>query len=91
MKYFDWNEGKNIQLKAQRDVCFEDVVIAINEDRILDIYRHPNSKKYPGQKVFIVEINQYAYLIPFVEDEQKVFLKTIIPSRRATKHYLINR
>ena len=91
MKYFDWNVEKNIQLVEERDVGFEYVIIAIEEGRLLDILRHPDSKKYPNQKIFVVEINQYAYLVPFVEDDQKIFLKTIIPSRKATKKYLINK
>ncbi len=90
MKYFDWSAQKNEQLKIERGVCFSDVIIAINEDGILDYYSHPNSKKYPSQKVYVVNINNYAYLVPCVEDEQKIFFKTIIPSRKATKHYIIN-
>lgn len=91
MKYFDWNEEKNGQLKTERDISFEDVVIAILENRILDIIAHPDLEKYPNQKIFILEVNKYAYLVPFTEDEQKIFFKTIIPSRKATKYYIINR
>lgn len=91
MKYFDWNVEKNIQLIDERAVGFEYVIIALKEGRLLDILTHPNSEKYLNQKIFIVEINQYAYLVPFVEDDQKIFLKTIIPSRKATKKYLINK
>lgn len=91
MKYFDWNEEKNERLKAERDLSFEDVAVAITEGRILDYYPHPNVKKYPGQTVYVIEINNYAYLVPCIEDEQKFFLKTIIPSRKATKFYIINK
>ncbi len=89
MKYFDWDAGKNEKLKQERDVGFEDVLVAIEEGRILDVIEHSNKKKYPGQKVFVLEISHYAYLVPFVEDEERIFLKTIIPSRKATKKYLL--
>lgn len=88
MKYFDWSLAKNEQLKAERQVAFEDVVLAISHGGLLDIIEHPNKKKYPGQTVFIVKINDYVYLVPFVEDEKIIFLKTIIPSRKMTKKYL---
>lgn len=89
MKYFDWNEDKNILLKLERDVSFEQVVIAITSKLLLDDMKHPNPKKYPGQNMFIVNINNYAYLVPYVEDNKKIFLKTIIPSRVATKKYIV--
>jgi len=91
MKYFEWNENKNEQLKAERGAGFEDVIIAVIDGRILDYYSHPNSKKYPDQRVYAIEINNYAYLVPCIEDGQKIFLKTIIPSRKATKFYIINK
>lgn len=89
MKYYDWSEIKNIQLKRERSVGFEDVLVAITEGKLLTVLAHPNKKRYPRQKIYLVEINNYVYLVPFVEDEQKIFLKTIIPSRKATKKYLI--
>jgi len=89
MKYIDWDNQKNELLKKERAVGFEEILIAIEEGQTLDIVEHPNKNKYPSQKVFIVEINSYAYLVPFVEDKEKVFLKTIIPSREATKKYII--
>jgi uncharacterized DUF497 family protein len=88
MKYFSWNTDKNKQLKDERNITFEEVVFYIEKGWLLDIVEHPNQDKYSGQRVFIVNINNYAYLIPFVETEQEVFLKTIIPSRKATKKYL---
>lgn len=91
MKYFDWNEEKNKLLKLEREISFEEVTIAIKEGNLLDILEHPQQSKYPGQKIFVVSINNYAYLVPFVEDEQKIFLKTIIPSRKATQQYIIKR
>ena len=91
MKYFDWDEEKNAVIKSERDVSFEDVVIALEEGRLLDIVGHPNKIRYPNQKMFIININDYVYLVPFVEDDQKVFLKTVIPSRKATKKYLVEK
>jgi hypothetical protein len=88
VKYFDWDELKNIRLQAEREVCFEDVIVAINEGYLLDVVTHPNSTKYPKQQIYIVQIREYVFIIPFVEDDEKIFLKTIIPSRRATRKYL---
>lgn len=87
MQYFDWSPLKNEQLIAERNVSFEEVVMAIHEGFLLDIIEHSNQDRYPGQKMFVVRLDDYAYLIPFVEDEEKIFLKTIIPSRKATKKY----
>ena len=91
MKYFDWNVAKNEVIKAERGISFELVVNAILEGRLLDVVEHPNREKYSNQKMMIVEIDDYVYLVPFVEDDKKIFLKTIIPSRKATKHYLIDK
>ena len=87
MKYFDWNMRKNEKLREERDISFEDVLIAIDEGKLLDIIVHPDQKQYQGQKIFIVTVNEYVYLVPFIEDNKKIFLKTIIPSRKATEHY----
>jgi uncharacterized DUF497 family protein len=88
MKYFSWNNEKNQLLKSKRGVSFEEVVFHIERKHILDIITHPNQEKYRGQKIFIVNINNYAYLVPFIEGEKQIFLKTIIPSRKATREYL---
>lgn len=88
MKYFSWNSDKNNELRKDRNVSFEEVVFQIGKGWLLDVVEHPNQEKYSGQKIFIVKINDYVYLIPFVETEKEVFLKTIIPSRKATKKYL---
>jgi uncharacterized DUF497 family protein len=88
MKYFSWNEEKNELLKEERQISFEDVVFYIAQGFLLDILEHPNQEKYQGQKIFVVQIDEYAYLVPFVEGELEIFLKTIIPSRKATKKYL---
>jgi len=88
MRYFSWSEEKNELLKEERQVSFEDVVFYIELGFLLDVLEHPNQEKYKGQKIFVVQIDDYAYLVPFVEDEHDVFLKTIIPSRKATRKYL---
>jgi len=88
MKFFSWNEEKNELLKDERQVSFEDVVFHISQGFLLDILEHPNQDKYKGQRIFVVEIDEYAYLIPFIEDEREIFPKTIIPSRKATRKYL---
>jgi|SRR5215471_10134768 len=88
MKYFAWDEAKNDKLKAERGVGFEDVVFHIERGDVLDIVEHPNRERYPSQRLFVVRRDDYVYLVPFVEDEKFIFLKTIIPSRQATKRYL---
>ena len=88
MKYFSWNEEKNELLKEERQVSFEEVVLYIELGFLLDVLEHPNEEKYKGQKIFVVQIDDYAYLVPFVEDDHEVFLKTIIPSRKATRKSL---
>jgi uncharacterized DUF497 family protein len=88
MKPFDWNEQKNKLLKQTRGIGFENVVNAINEGHILAVLDHPNSAKYSGQKVYIISINNYVYSVPFVENKETYFLKTIYPSRKYTKLYL---
>lgn len=88
MKYIDWDEGKNAKLKAEREICFEDVLTAIDDGRILADKEHSNKLLYRRQRVLVVEIDHYAYLVPYVEDDDKIFLKTIIPSRKATRIYL---
>lgn len=88
MTYFSWSEEKNQLLKVERQISFEDVVFYISQGFLLDVLEHPNQEKYQGQKIFVVEIDEYAYLVPFIEGDQEIFLKTIIPSRKATRTYL---
>ena len=88
MKYYEWNDEKNEQLKRLRGISFEQVVLAIASGDLIDRLRHPNPGKYPNQMVFLVRIEDYVYSVPFIEDDEKVFLKTIIPSRKATKQHL---
>ena len=88
MKNINWDTEKSLKLKELRGICFEDIVYYIEKGDILDDYQHPNQKRYSGQRVMVIGINSYAYLVPYVEDENEIFLKTIIPSRKATEIYL---
>lgn len=88
MKYFDWDKNKNKILIKERTISFEMIVAYIQEKGVLDKVKHPNKKKYPHQYMYIIEIDKYVYIVPFVEDEEKIFLKTIIPSRKFTQKYL---
>ncbi|MBD3307964.1 toxin [candidate division KSB3 bacterium] len=88
MKYYNWNTDKNEQLMKERGVSFERVVILLNQGHLLDVIAHPNQERYPHQRMFILEMDGYCYLVPFVEHDEEIFLKTIIPSRKATKKYL---
>ncbi len=89
MKKFKWNTEKNELLAKQRGITFEEIVQRIESGTKVIETDHPNKKRYPNQKILIVDIDGYAYLVPFVIDgEDSLFLKTIIPSRKATKKYL---
>ncbi len=88
MSYFNWNNEKNQKLKEERGICFEEIVLEIEKGHILDILKHPNQTKYKNQKIFVIKAHNYVWLVPFVESEAEIFLKTIIPSRKATKKYL---
>lgn len=88
MKPINWNEEKNKWLRETRGISFEEIIVYIIENKIFKTTLHPNQKKYPGQKIFCIEINEYIFLVPYVEDDEKIFLKTIIPSRKATREYL---
>lgn len=87
MLCYDWNQEKNEKLKAERGICFEEVLEAIVSEGLLDTLDHPDQIKYPNQKIYVVRAMSYVYLVPFVRDETKIFLKTIIPSRKAKKYY----
>lgn len=88
MKYIDWDKIKNETLIKERGISFESILVLIQEEKVLEVIDHPKQKSYPNQKIFIVLIDNYAYIVPFVEDKEKFFLKTIIPSRKMTKKYL---
>jgi len=88
MELYDWNDEKNEWLKRVRGITFEDIVYYLAHNGLLDIIEHPNKERYPGQRIFIVDVEGYACLVPFVEEGEAIFLKTIIPSRKMTKLYL---
>ncbi|MBT2326782.1 hypothetical protein J7E62_31215 [Variovorax paradoxus] len=88
MKSFRWSPEKNDVLRADRGVSFESIVVAVESGGLLDILAHPNQTKYPKQRVLVVAYDGYAYLVPFVEEDDYFFLKTVIPSRKATRDYL---
>ena len=85
---FDWSAEKNLQVTEQRGVSFEVVVSAIEQGSLVDVLEHPNQERYPGQQIYVVEIDEYIHLVPFVtQTDGTRFLKTIIPSRKATRDY----
>lgn len=88
MKQFDWNQEKNEWLRAERGVVFEEIVYHLQHGGLLDVIGHPSQETYPNQRIFIVNVEGYACLVPFVETDDGIFLKTIIPSRKMTKLYL---
>ena len=87
MKPFAWSPEKNAQLMAARNLCFEAVVIAIDAGDLLDVLQHPNQQRYPGQSVLVVRLQGYVHLVPYVEDAEHLFLKTIIHSCKAHRQY----
>ena len=89
MKPFRWNHDKNETLKKERSISFEEIVLAIEADGLLDELRHPNPEKYPNQSILVVALDCYVYLVPYVEEQDYFFLKTVIPSRKATRDYLL--
>ena len=91
MKRFNWSPEKNQQLISERGVSFEDVIFYLLQGNVLDDVSHPNPDKYPGQRMFVLNIDDYIHLVPYAESSEEIFLKTIIPSRKATKDYLGDR
>jgi hypothetical protein len=87
MRPLRWSHEKNRTLKKTRQVSFEEIAHHIEHDEVLDVRRHPNDERYPNQKIFIIEHADYVYLVPFVENDEEIFLKTIIPSRKAKKEF----
>ena len=88
MKPFRWSPEKNEQLQLDRGISFENMVVAVESGGLMDILAHPNLAKYPNQKMLVVASDGYAYLVPFVEEDDHFFLKTVIPSRKATRDHL---
>jgi uncharacterized DUF497 family protein len=87
LKIYNWNSEKNQLLIKERGISFERIVFEISVGNELAVVGHPNQEKYPGQMISIVQVDDYVYAVPFVESETEIFLKTIIPSRKATRHY----
>lgn len=88
MKFFSWSTEKNEKLRRERGIGFEEIVFHIEQGDVLDLFEHPNIERYASQRVMIVEVGDYAYIVPFIETDDVVFLKTIIPSRKMTRKYL---
>lgn len=88
MKIYNWNARKNEALISDRGISFEEIVFYIENDGLLDEISHPNSQDYSHQRIFVVAVESYVYLVPYVESGDEIFLKTIIPSRKFTKIYL---
>jgi hypothetical protein len=87
--HYEFSPEKNQKLIDERNISFEEVIAAIEEGRVLDILPHPNVAKYPTQEIYVININHYVYLVPFVrKDKNTVFLKTIFPHQKLTKLYL---
>jgi len=89
MKPFRWNHDKNAEFKVERGISFEEIVLAIEAGGLCDVVKHPNSGKYPNQYVFMIALDGYVHMVPFVDEQDFYFLKTIIPSRKATRDYLL--
>jgi uncharacterized DUF497 family protein len=88
VKPIRWNAEKSLSLKAERGVSFEEILAAISQGGLLRVMEHPNRAKYGHQKMLVVRIREYAYLVPYVEVDDEIFLKSIIPSRKATRDFL---
>jgi len=83
-----WSAEKSLSLKAERGVSFEEVLSAISQGGLLCVMDHPNRTKYGHQKMLVVRIRDYAYLVPCVESDSEIFLKSIMPSRKVTRQFL---
>jgi hypothetical protein len=87
--YFEFNYEKNSKLSEQRGISFEQIISLIEQGCILDTIDHPNQSQYPNQKIYVIDVDNYCYLVPHVVNDKEIFLKTIIPSRKATRDYKI--
>jgi hypothetical protein len=87
MLCYDWNHEKNEKLKAERGISFEDIIDAIDLGGLVDTLDHPDQEIYPNQKIYVIRALGYVYMVPFVRHDNVIFLKTIIPSRKAKKQY----
>ena len=88
VKPIRWSPEKNLELMQTRGISFEEILSSIDQGGLLMTLEHPNQGKYPNQKIWVVKLREYAHLVPFVESEEHIFLKTIMPSRKAKKQFL---
>ena len=88
MSEFDWSDEKNEILERTRGVCFEDVLVHIQNGGVLAVINHPNRDRYPNQNIIVLNVEGYVWLVPYVKVRGVRFLKTIVPSRKATREYL---
>jgi uncharacterized DUF497 family protein len=88
MKQINWNTEKNQLLMSERGISFDDVLFALQSGRLVDDLVHQNKNKYSNQRIFMVEVDGHAWLVSYIENEAEIFLKSVIPSRKVTKHYL---
>ncbi|MHB8281125.1 MAG: BrnT family toxin [Candidatus Humimicrobiaceae bacterium] len=84
---FEWDPEKNEWLKEKKGISFEKVVFHLSQGNLWKVSDHPDQEKYPGQRIYFVMVDDYIYLVPYIEEEKQIFLKTIIPSRKATKDF----
>jgi hypothetical protein len=85
---YEFSAEKNTKLKEQRGISFEEIIYYIGSGHLLDTVRHHNKEKYTNQQFYVVDVDGYVYLVPFIRQNNKIFLKTIFPSRKHTKQYL---
>jgi uncharacterized DUF497 family protein len=88
VKHFSWSADKDRALREERGIGFAEILFHLEKGSLLDVMEHSNPDRYPGQRILVVDVGGYAVLVPFMEDDREVFLKTIIPSRKATRDYL---
>ena len=88
MKPTHFNKEKNELIKKTRKISFKDIIRAINNNKVIRVINHPNKKKFPNQKMYLIHINDYIYTVPYVDTKEEIFLKTIYKSRKYTKKYL---
>ncbi len=86
--YYEFNHEKNKKLLEERGISFEQIISLIEQGHIIETIEHTNKKKYANQKIYVIDVDNYCYLVPHVINDKEIFLKTIIPSRKATKDYM---
>mgnify|MGYP001178116692 CR=1 FL=1 len=91
MKHINWNTEKSLKLKELRGICFEDVVYYIERGDVLHDYEHPNQRRYSGQRIMVIGVDNHAYLVRYVNEEEALSLKTIITSRKDTEIYFVTK